>query len=277
MSRVLTIALLTLREAVRKRILIAAAVLGCAFLVLYAVGFHFIAKDMRGPGVAALMRQLQLNFFTLAGLYTVNFLGLMATVLLPIDTLSGEIGSGVMQTMAARPVRRSEIVLGKWIAYCAIVKVYVLALACGVLVVARMIGHHVPPNVGIGLPLIAFECVLLVTLSVWGGVRFTTVTNGVVAFGLYGVAFIGGWVEQIGAMTHNTAAQDVGTITSLIMPTESMWQLAAFHMQPRSAIEMHMSPFSSGTQPSPAMVAWAVGWGVAVLLGAIATFRKRPL
>jgi len=276
MRRLLTIALPTLREAARKRILLAATVLGGAFLALYAVGFHFIFKDS-SSSANVFMQRLQLNIFTLAGLYAVNFLGIMAAVLLPIDTLSGEIGTGVMQTMAARPVRRSEIVLGKWLAYCAVVKVYVLTLAGGVLLIARVIGHHVPPGVTIGLPLMALEGVLLVTLSIWGGVRFSTVTNGVVAFGLYGVAFIGGWVEQIGAMTHNTSAQNVGTVASLIMPTESMWQLAAFQMQPRTALELHISPFSSGTQPSPVMVAWAVGWGVAVLLGALATFRRRPL
>jgi Cu-processing system permease protein len=276
MSRLLTIARLTLHEAARKRILLAAGLLGLAFLALYAIGFHFIFKGA-SESPNPLMRSIQLNIFTIVGLYAVNFLGLMSAVLLPLDTLSGEIGSGVMQTMAARPVRRSEIVLGKWLAYCGVVLAYVFLLACGVLLVARVIGHHTPPNVAIGLPCIALECMLLVTLSIWGGVRFTTVTNGVVAFGMYGIAFIGGWVEQVGAMTHNAAAQNVGTIASLIMPTESMWQLAAFHMQPRTALELHISPFSAGAQPSPVMVAWAIGWGIAVLLGALATFRKRPL
>ena len=39
-----------------------------------------------------------------------------------------------------------------------------------------------------------------------GGTRFATVTNGVVVFGLYGPAFIGSWVEQIGAHASNIAA-----------------------------------------------------------------------
>ena len=48
---------------------------------------------------------LQLQFFTLAGLYVANFLTIAAAVLLPVDTLSGEIASGVMQTLASKPIR----------------------------------------------------------------------------------------------------------------------------------------------------------------------------
>jgi hypothetical protein len=38
----------------------------------------------------------------------------------------------------------------------------------------------------------------LLTLSIAGGTRFTTVTDGIVVFGFYAIAFIGGWIEQLG-------------------------------------------------------------------------------
>ena len=97
------------------------------------------------------------------------------------------------------------------------------------------------------------------------------------AFGLYGLAFIGGWVEQIGAITHNTAARDVGTIASLVMPTESLWQLAAHEMQPSLLAQMHLTPFSPASVPSAAMVAWAGAWTLVVLAWALRGFAKRPL
>ncbi len=279
MSRLITIAHLTLHEAVRKRILLATTACGLAFLALYAVGFHFIARNLahQTGALAAAQRQVGLSSFTLAGLYAANFLALMSAVLLPLDTLSGEIASGVAQTLASKPVRRSEIVLGKWLAYVLVTAVYVVGLAGGVLSVAHRIGHYSPPGAVVGLPLMVFEAALLVTLSIWGGARFSTVTNGIVAFGLYGLAFIGGWVEQIGALTHNDAAQNVGTIVSLIMPTECLWQLAAHHMQPPFLAQLHITPFSPATVPSTAMVVWAAAWGVAALLSALRTFGRRAL
>ena len=279
MNGLITITWLTLHEATRKRILLATSLGGLAFLILYAIGFHFIAKDAHDQvgALANAKRQLGLSAFTLAGLYAVNFLGLISAVLLPIDTLSGEIASGVIQTVASKPVRRADIVLGKWLAYVLVLLVYVGVLADGVLLIARTIGGYSAPGVSVGLPLMMLQAVLLVSLSICGGTRFTTVTNGVVAFGLYGIAFIGNWVEQVGAWSQNIPAQNVGTIASLIMPTECLWQLAAHHMQPVFLAQLHLTPFSPASVPSPAMIGWAVCWGIAALVRAVRTFRRRAL
>ena len=64
----------------------------------------------------------------------------MTAVLLPVDTLSGEIASGVVQTLASKPVRRSTIVLGKWIAFSLVVVGYLAVVAGGVLLIARVLG-----------------------------------------------------------------------------------------------------------------------------------------
>jgi hypothetical protein len=48
---------------------------------------------------------------------------------------------------------------------------------------------------------------LEVELRVSSGTRFTTVTNGMVAFAFFGLAFIGGWVEQIGSFVRNDTAR----------------------------------------------------------------------
>jgi Cu-processing system permease protein len=278
MRRLLTVAHLTLHEAIRRRILLAALVCGAAFLVLYGTGFHFVERDLRQHAAMPLLeRRMALNLFVLAGLFDVNFLSIMTAVLLPVDTLSGEIASGVMQTLASKPIRRAEILLGKWVAYVVLVVGYLAVMAGGVLLVARLVGRFTPPHVASGLPLMALECLLLVTLSIAGGTRFGTVTNGVMVLGLHGLAFIGNWVEQIGTMLGNDAARSVGTIASLVMPSESMWQLAASRMQPALMRELHVTPFSPASVPSPAMVAWTAGYIALVLLLGLRGFRRRAL
>lgn len=278
MRTTLTIAHLTLREAARRRILLAAVACGLAFVALFAIGFHYLVRGMPARVATNLVeKRIMLTFFTLAGLYAANFLAVMTAVLLPVDTLSGEIASGVMQTLASKPIRRSEIVLGKFLAFVAVAIGYLGLLAGGVLLAARVAGGAVPPHIGLGLPLMALEVAVLVTLSILGGTRLSTVTNGVTVFGLYGLAFIGSWVEQIGAMAGNDAARTIGTVASLIMPSESLWQLAAHHMQPAIMSQLQLTPFSPASVPSPAMVMWAGGYVVVGLLVAIAQFRRRPL
>ncbi|MGH7730650.1 MAG: ABC transporter permease [Candidatus Eiseniibacteriota bacterium] len=278
MSRLLVLIHLTLHEALRRRVLLAASLGGLAFLILYAVGFYFISRNMAGDvGMTLVERRVAVTAITLAGLYAVNLLTVMSAVLLPVDAISGEIASGSIQTLAAKPVRRAEIVLGKWLAYVVVVSGYLLGMAGGVLLIARVLGGSSPPRVEAGLPLMLLEVVLLVSISIAGGTRLSTVTNGMAAFGLYGLAFIGNWVDQIGTFIDNPAARNVGTVASLIMPAESLWQRAAWFMQPTIMRELHASPFSPASVPSAAVVWWAMGYAlVAVLLG-VRGFGRRGL
>jgi ABC-type transport system involved in multi-copper enzyme maturation permease subunit len=273
-----TVVLLTLHEAARRRILLALVVFGLAFVALFGIGFHFIERDVQGRTSASLLeRRMVLTFFIMAGLYAVNFLTVMTAVLMPIDTLSGEIASGVMQTVASKPVRRSAIVLGKWVAHAMVLAGYLALMAGGVLLVARTLSGLTPPQVGRGLPLMLLEGLVILTLGLAGGARLGTITNGIVVFGLYGLALVGSWTEQIGTLANNPTARYLGTAASLFMPSESLWQLAAWHMQPPLMRELQLTPFSPASVPNAAMVAWAGGYVVVALVAALRGFAKRDL
>jgi ABC-type transport system involved in multi-copper enzyme maturation permease subunit len=278
MRALLAIAGNTLREAVRKRVLLAALLFGTAFLALFAVGVSSVERDMlKHAPMSLVQRRLFLNFVFMAGLYAVNFLTVMTAAFMPVDTLSGEIASGVMQTVAAKPVRRSTIVLGKWLAYWLVVAAYLALLSLGTVAVVRALTGFVPPHVELGLPLMLLEATVVLTLSIAGGTRLSTIANGVAVFGFYGIAFLGSWFEQIGTLMNNGSAATLGTITSLLMPSEALWQRAAWFMQPPIMRDLHLSPFSPASLPSEAMVWWAGGYVVLTLALALRWFRRRPL
>src|SRR5262245_55191622 len=278
MDRLLTITRLTLHEARRRKIFVAILVCGLAFVTLFATGLLFVSREMSRPGhLPLLQRRLMSNFFILAGLYGVNFLTIVTAVLLPVDTLSGEIASGVMQTLAAKPIRRSEILLGKWLGFAIVMTAYLALVAGGILIAGRVISGFVPPHLTIGLPLMLLEGLVLLSLSVAGGASMSTIANGIAVFGLYGLAFLGSWTEQIGAMAGNDAARAIGTAASLLMPSEALWQLAAWHMQPPLMRELQLTPFSPASVPNGAMVAWAAGYVVVTLLVGLRRFHRRGL
>src|SRR5687768_11306876 len=108
MTQILTIAHLTLFEARRRRIFLAAALCGLVFLVVFAMAMFFADRSLAGEPL--LRRRATLVIFSMMGLFAVNFLSVLFAILLPIDALSGEIDSGVIQTIAAKPVRRADVV-----------------------------------------------------------------------------------------------------------------------------------------------------------------------
>jgi ABC-type transport system involved in multi-copper enzyme maturation permease subunit len=274
----LAIAQLTWAEARRTRIALAGFVCAASFLVVYGTAAYFLYRaELAATARPLFVRQAQLEVLTLAGLYVANFLTLAIAVMLPVDSISGEIDSGVMETLASKPVARWAIVLGKWFTYVVMTAAYLLAVAGGTVLLIRGITGFMQPHLATALPLMFLGAITLLTLSIAGGTRFSTVTNGIVVFGFYAIAFIGGWIEQIGYFLGNETARYIGTAISLISPVDAMWRLASHEMQPPMMQQLPMSPFSSGSVPSAAMVVWAVGFVVATLWVALRQFRRRPL
>lgn len=274
-----TIARLTFFEASRRKILWVALVLGIAFLALFSLGFYEIQKDIIRNRPSSLVNLNEIyNFILIAGLYVVNFLTVMMSVLTAVDTLSGEIASGTIQTLISKPVRRWEILLGKWLGYMGMLTLYLLFMAGGVMAMGNLISGYTPPHAWRGLALMWLNSLLLLNVTLMGGSSLSTLANGVLVFGLYGIAFIGGWVEQFGSFLKNQAAVNIGIFSSLLMPAEALWRRAAFEMQSPLVTAMGFSPFTSGTSiPSPLMIAYAVLFAAISLVAAIYLFGKRDM
>jgi ABC-type transport system involved in multi-copper enzyme maturation permease subunit len=273
------IARLTLHEASRRWVMWVALILGLLFLGIYAIGFFEINKDISrqaASGNPMLASQIH-NFMLLAGMYVVNFLTVLMAVLSSVDTLAGEIASGTIHTLISKPIRRWEVLLGKWTGFTLMMLMYLMLMAGGVILVVYLISGYTPPNAWAGLALLVLNAILLINTSLLGGSFLSTLSNGVMVFGLYGVAFIGGWIEQIGAFLDNPVAVNVGIITSLIFPSDALWRRMAAEMQSPLVSALGVSPFGSVSVPSPLMVIYAVVYSLVVLGIALRLFHRRDL
>jgi ABC-type transport system involved in multi-copper enzyme maturation permease subunit len=277
MQNIATITWLTFHEARRRRMVLAALVLGGLFLLLFSVGFAYIHQEMQQEGVSGRVASSSYNFLLMAGLYVIHFLMIMISIFASVDTISGEVTSHTIQSIATKPVQRWQIVLGKWLGYAAMLALYLFLLGGGIMLIVYLMVGYVPAQPHLGLLLLLLEALVLLSLSLFGGTRFSTMTNGIVLFMLYGLAFIGSWVEQIGFMLQSGAAVRIGIISSLLLPVEALWRLASHLMQPPLLSELPVSPFASASIPSTAMVIYALSYAAVALLLAISTFSQRDL
>jgi Cu-processing system permease protein len=283
-KKIWIMARLTFREAVRRRIVLTGLVLGILFLIVYSVGFHMIYTEVsreaarEGASRIAVAAKGELsNFLVLAGLYAVAFLSVAMGALLSADTLAGEISSGTIQTIVTKPLRRSDVVLGKWLGFAALLGLYLLLMSGGALLSVYLQSGYLPPNVLKGVALIYLEALLVMTFSLACSSALPALATGGAVFGLYGLAFIGGWIEQIGAIFRNQTAVQVGIATSLIFPTEALWRRAAFEMQTPLGGVLQMSPFATISVPNAIMVLYAVLFLLAALAVAVRVFDGRDM
>jgi len=133
--------------------------------------------------------------------------------------------------------------------------------------------HHLVRGMG----LMWLESVLLLNLTFLFGTSLSTLTNGVLALGLHGVAFLGGWIEQFGMLTSNQRVANIGVLASIVMPSEALWRRAASEMQSPLLGATGFSPFGGGATPSGVMIGYAVCYTAVALILALRLFSRRDL
>ncbi len=283
MKKIWIIARMTFREAIRRRIVLTGLVLGILFLVVYSIGFHMIFTEIsretfrEATAFARVAQNEMSNFLLLAGLYAIAFLAVAMGALLSADTLAGEISSGTIQTIVTKPLRRSDVVLGKWLAFTGLLGLYLLLMSGGAVLSVFLQSGYLPRNLLPALSMIYLEALLVMTFSLACSSAMPALATGGTVFGLYGLAFIGGWIEQIGAILNNQTAVQVGIVTSLLFPTEALWRRATFEMQSAFGAVLQMTPFVTFSVPNLLMVAYAVLYLLVTLAIAVRIFQYRDM
>lgn len=277
-TRILTLAQLTIREGQRRLIVRMALIMSVLFLFVFGLGLHYIFIQFEDAPYMQDQLDIPANFLTMAGLYVVNFLVVVMAVLISVGSISQEIDTHVIDTIVTKPLRRAEVVAGKWLGFAVMIIIYTFLLAGGVMLISYGRTGWTTSNPVGGLGLIALSALTIMTVSIVGGTRLSTLANGVLAFMLYGLAFIGGWVETIGAAFRNETAVNLGIVSSLLMPIEALWKKAAIIFQPRMLSNPNFAgPFVVTSEPSDLMIWYALGYMAVLLVVAMLSLTWRDL
>ena len=281
---ILTMAQLTLREAGRRKLLLSVALLTLVLIPAIAWGFSFVPGLCANRHQAASQcRPVEAGLLILVA-YMFSFIIAVAAPFIAAPALSGDIESHTILAVLARPMRRAEYVIGRWLGL-AILLVAYTGGTCSLefLGIDISVGYVVPH------PLLATVCIMgeamcLMTLALLASTRLAPITGGISTIILFGTAWIAGIAVQIGAALGQSAIADVGTVSSMLLPTDGFWRAALFNMEPVSMVavlnatrEASADPFGVAAPPSAAYIVWAIAWIGLVLAGAIWSFSRREV
>src|ERR687885_2850494 len=140
----LLVARFTLQEAVSRRLVFAGVLISVGYLALFALGFRLaygFAVENANP-----QQRLGLGIafatLTLMGVYVVNYLASFLALFLSVGAVSGEVDAGTLHAPLARPLKRSEFLIGRWLGYLSMLAVYTVAMVGLVLLIARLIAGY---------------------------------------------------------------------------------------------------------------------------------------
>jgi ABC-type transport system involved in multi-copper enzyme maturation permease subunit len=285
----LVITRFTLQEAVARRVIVAGALLSLAFLALYAVGFSFMygfaatAPSPVRPNVPPATVVFG-NVFTVLGMYAIHFLSSFLALFLSVGAIAAEVESGTLHAILARPIRRWEFVLGRWLAGVLLIALYVGLMAGLVLGISWWISGYEAPRPIQAIGLMVLGAVLLLTLGLLGSTLLSTLANGVVVFTLFGLAWLAGIIEFIGAALPNESMVNVGIAVGLLIPSDTLWRAASYFLQSPIFLAAAAAgggragiPFMAMTAPSGTQLVWAALYPLLCLGAAVLSLARRDL
>jgi ABC-2 type transport system permease protein len=277
---VFTIAALTLREAARRRVLLALAALTVVLLALSAWGFSRIDSEFGGltSGEARLVASTVLNLV----MFGLSLIAALGTAFLAGPTLAGETESGIALAVLARPIRRSAVLVGKWLGLVVFGTGFVAVAGLAQLLIVRITVGYWAPHPVTGLALLAVQAVILLTLALLLSTVISPMASGIVAVGLFGATWIAGVVGSVGESLDNESVARVGTVSRMLLPTDGLWRGAMNAFQDptlllRAGSGAGESPFLSLAPLTGVYLGWTALWMVVVLGLAAVAFQRRDL
>jgi ABC-type transport system involved in multi-copper enzyme maturation permease subunit len=216
------------------------------------------------------------------GLSTVNVTALLIALLAASRVVYGEIESRTAFTVVAKPVRRSQFILGKYfgILAAALVAIFVVGLVFAAMVWWQALDQPMPEaqqlqqqmegvlSVAQGCLLSMFQVMVLAAISVAASIYATMVVNVGICFSLFLLGNLTGWFidhalpDATGAPVGHAV---VGALLGLL-PLLETYNVQALAVGARVPVAALMTAF-----------AYAAYYSAAALVIAIALFHRREL
>jgi Cu-processing system permease protein len=289
----ITIAKLSFKETLYKRIFLIALLMTLAFLIFFGAANHYASKEsaeqLSFAGVEVGQVLLENTFIATqvlsVGLFFANFITILLTILSTVGSVSGEIESHQIDTLLVRPLKRRDLILGKFLGLSGLMMCYSLFLFGGVILMNQLFGGLIAVHLSslqilkAGL-LFMLLPLIVASLALWLSARFTTINGGIILIVLYGISFVGGFLEQFGAFLKNQALENIGILTSLLFPLDALFRRVTVFLfdvadSPLSFASQGM--FGSINPPSGAMLVYSVLYGVVILFFAVRKFSQRDV
>jgi Cu-processing system permease protein len=278
-----TVVAYALRESTRRRVFVVVLILTASFLVLYAVGTKAAFDVAEETPTGFSLDDQVLTGSTLLGLamFTTLFLGCVLAVFLTLGAVRGDAERGLLQPLVVRPVGRSALLLGRFVAAAGVCAVYVAMVYGSALVITALAGDWWPDHpVTPGLGLVA-GVIVIAGLSLLGSVFLSSTANGIAVFMVFGAGLAAGLLGQIGDALNVNSLETVAEITSWLLPFEALYQAGlndlTSEVSGATGVIVRLGPFGGAQEGSALLWLWTAVYLGLVGAAARAAFGRRDL
>ncbi len=270
-------------EAVRRRVLLVVIALTAAFLVLYAVGAHFVFDENNLRLAPGNVDGRAIDGATLVGLamFATLFLGAILATFLTMGVVRGDAETGMLQPLVARPCGRVTILLARIAGAAAISAMYVVTVYAASVAITSVIGHWTPDRPFAVGGMLALAVVVIAFISLVASVWLSGTAQGIAVLMTYGGGITAGLLGQIGDTLNSHPLERIADWVSWVLPFEALYRSGLHALTADTGgftgIVLNLGPFGGGRAGGAGIILWT-----ALYLAALATlaawgFRRRDL
>jgi ABC-type transport system involved in multi-copper enzyme maturation permease subunit len=282
----LIIARLTVAEVARRRILWVLLGLTLLSVALTTWGVERLVTLARESGEADdLEIAVGVSQVLILVAFMFSFVLAMTAAFLGAPAIASDLESGVAHAMLARPIRRADLVVGRWLGLAVVVAGY--AALSGLLEIAavRAVSGYGPPSPLVAVGFIAAQAVVLLTFALLLSTRLPAIAGGAVCVVLFGLGWMAGVFAGLGRVFDAGPLVAVAEASRWLFPSDGLWRGAIHALEPAVVISgvedigerAGANPFFAAGPPPTTFLLWSAAW-IALVLGlAVVSLGRRDL
>jgi ABC-type transport system involved in multi-copper enzyme maturation permease subunit len=283
---VIVIARLTVRELFRRRVVWVLAALTIVSVALVGWGLDRLVDLARENESTELEIRIGVSQVLILIAFMFSFVLAMTAAFVGAPAIGGDLESGVAYAILARPLRRADLVIGRWLGSAVVVVAYAAASGLLAIGVAVLVSGYGPPEPVLAVAFLAGEALILLTLTLALGSVLPSIAAGAIAVVGFGLGWMAGVMAGVATALGVEGLKGIAEVSRWILPTDGLWRGVIYGLEPplvvliaagRAPNLVEANPFYAATPPPLPFVIWSVVW-MALVLG-IATwwFARRDL
>jgi ABC-type transport system involved in multi-copper enzyme maturation permease subunit len=286
-SAILVIARLTIAEAARRRIIWVLLGLTVVSVLLTSWGIERLVSLARERGEATELEiQIGVSQVLILVAFMFSFVLAMTAAFLGAPSIAADLESGVANAMLARPIRRADLVVGRWVGLVLIVAFYASVSGFLEMGAVRLISGYSPPQPWVAVALLSAQAVVLLTLALLLSTRLPAIASGAVCVVLFGLGWMAGVFAGVGRFFEAGALVTAAEASRWLLPSDGLWRGTIYALEPAvviAALEgaggpaVDVNPFFAPIPPPPEFMLWTAVWIVGVLVLAAVSLGRRDL
>jgi len=282
----LTIARLTVAEAGRRRTVWVLLGLTLLTVALTTWGVERLVSLAREGDATELEVQVGVSQVLILVAFMFSFVLAMTAAFLGAPAIAADLESGVAHAMLARPIRRADLVVGRWLGLVAIVVAY--AAGSGLLEIAsvRLVTGYGPPEPFLAVTFLSAQAVVLLTVALLLSTRLPAIAAGAICVVLFGLGWMAGVFAGIGRAFDAGPLVAAAEASRWLLPTDGLWRGTIYGLEPPAVVLVALgrggpaaqaNPFFASAPPPLEFLVWSAAWIAIVLALSVVSLNRRDL